>query len=227
MIQAAIFDMDGLMLDTEPAYRIAWQAASAECGYELPDPLYFTLIGRGRSEGEQTLVDAFGPQFPVDRFRAACLRRETEMFETTPVPKKPGLDELLDLLDSCNISKAVATSTERRTAVAQLRAAKLLERFEAVATGDDVVNGKPAPDLFLLAARRLGVEPSRCIVFEDAEAGTIAAHSAGMTVFIVPDLKRPSAEVRSLAKGTFASLVDVADHLRFLGLFGSVPAPKR
>ena len=66
MIQAAIFDMDGLMLDTEPAYRIAWQAASAECGYDLPDPLYFTLIGRGRSEGEQTLVDAFGPRFPVD-----------------------------------------------------------------------------------------------------------------------------------------------------------------
>jgi HAD superfamily hydrolase (TIGR01509 family) len=213
MIQAAIFDMDGLMLDTEPAYRIAWQAASAECGYELPDPLYFTLIGRGRSEGEQTLVEAFGPQFPVDAFRAACLRREAAMFDNTPPPKKPGLDALLDLLDSRNIVKAVATSTEQRTAVAQLAAAGLLNRFVAVATGDEVVNGKPAPDLFLLAAQRLGVEPAQCIVFEDAEAGTIAAHRAGMTVFIVPDLKQPSDEVRSLAKGVFKSLGEVARHL--------------
>lgn len=213
LIKAAIFDMDGLMLDTEPAYRIAWQAASAECGYELPDPLYFTLVGRGRSEGEQALVDAFGPQFPVDAFRAACLRREASIFDTTTPPKKPGLDELLDLLDSRKIVKAVATSTERRTAVAQLAGAGLLNRFDAVATGDEVVNGKPAPDLFLLAAQRLGVEPAHCIVFEDAEPGTIAAHLAGMTVFIVPDLKQPSGEVRSLAKGVFESLAEVARHL--------------
>jgi len=222
MIRAAIFDMDGLMLDTEPAYRIAWQAASAECGYDLPDPLYFTLIGCGRSEGEQTLVDAFGPQFPVDAFRAACLRREAAIFETTPVPKKPGLDELLDLLDSRKIVKAVATSTERQTAIAQLTAAGLLPRFAAVATGDEVVNGKPAPDLFLLAAQRLGVEPGECIVFEDAEAGTIAAHAAGMTVFIVPDLKQPSPEVQRLAHGVFPSLVEATS-----ALFGSVPAPQR
>ena len=213
MIQAAIFDMDGLMLDTEPAYRIAWQAASAECGYALPDPLYFTLIGRGRSEGEQTLVDAFGPRFPVGAFRAACLRREAAMFDNTPPPKKPGLDELLDLLDSRNIAKAVATSTERRTAVAQLTAAGLLNRFAAVATGDEVVNGKPAPDLYLLAAQRIGIEPAHCIVFEDAEAGAIAAHRAGMTVYIVPDLKQPSSEVRSLANGVFESLAAVAASL--------------
>jgi HAD superfamily hydrolase (TIGR01509 family) len=213
LIKAAIFDMDGLMLDTEPAYRVAWQAASAECGYDLPDPLYFTLIGRGRSEGEQTLVDAFGPEFPVDAFRAACLRREAAMFDTTAPPKKPGLDELLELLDSRKIVKAVATSTERRTAVAQLTAAGLLNRFDAVATGDEVVNGKPAPDLFLLAAQRLGVEPVHCIVFEDAEAGTIAAHRAGMRVFIVPDLKQPSPEVRNLAAGVFESLTAVAHHL--------------
>jgi HAD superfamily hydrolase (TIGR01509 family) len=228
MIQAAIFDMDGLMLDTEPAYRVAWQAASAECGYDLPDPLYLTLIGRGRSEGERTLVDAFGPQFPVDAFRAACLRREAEIFATMPVPKKPGLDHLLDLLDSRGIAKAVATSTERRTAVAQLTIAGLLDRFDAVATGDEVVNGKPAPDLFLLAAQRLGVEPPHCIVFEDAEAGTIAAHNAGMTVFIVPDLKQPSPEVKRLAQGVFESLTEAAAYLSSgSGALGSMPAPER
>ena len=90
-----------------------------------------------------------------------------------------------------------------------------------------MVNGKPAPDLFLLAAQRLGVQPVHCIVFEDAEAGTIAAHAAGMTVFIVPDLKQPSPEVRSLANGVFESLTGVSDHLMGSGLFGSVPAPQR
>ncbi len=202
------------MLDTEPAYRVAWQQASAECGYDLPDPLYFTLIGRSRIEGEEMLMNAFGPEFPLDEFHAACFRREAAVFETTPPLKKPGLDELLDLLDSHNVVKAVATSTVRETAVTQLAAAGLLDRFEAVATGDEVENGKPSPDLFLLAARRLGVRTVDCLVLEDAEAGVIAAHSAGMMVFMVPDLRPPSPEVKRLANGVFESLGAVAEHLR-------------
>jgi beta-phosphoglucomutase-like phosphatase (HAD superfamily) len=212
LIQGVIFDMDGLMLDTEPAYRMAWQQASAECGYDLPDTLYFTLIGRSRIEGEQTLVDTYGPQFPLDAFHAACLRREAAVFDTTPPLKKPGLDGLLDLLDSRQVAKAVATSTVRQTATAQLAAAGLLDRFPVVTTGDEVANGKPSPDLFLLAAQRLGIEPVHCLVLEDAEAGVIAAHRAGMMVYIVPDLKPPSAEVMRLANGEFESLTAVAEH---------------
>jgi beta-phosphoglucomutase-like phosphatase (HAD superfamily) len=210
LIQGVIFDMDGLMLDTEPAYRVAWQQASAECGYDLPDALYFTLVGRSRIESEQALVDALGPEFPLHAFRAACLRREADVFDTTPPLKKPGLDELLDWLDSLGVVKAVATSTVGQTAITQLAAAGLLDRFDVVATGDEVTNGKPAPDLFLLAAQRLGIEPVHCLVLEDAEAGVIAAHRAGMMVFMVPDLKPPSPEVKSLANGVFESLSAVA-----------------
>ncbi len=213
VIRAVIFDMDGLMLDTEPAYRVAWQQASAECGYHLPDALYFRLIGRSRVEGEQTLADAFGPGFPLDAFHDACLRREAAVFDTTPPIKKPGLDELLDLLDSHRVAKAIATSTERQTATTQLAAAGLFDRFEVVATGDEVTNGKPAPDLFLLAAKRLGIEPVHCLVLEDAEPGVIAAHRAGMTVFMVPDMKPPSPEVERLTNGVFESLSAVAEHL--------------
>jgi HAD superfamily hydrolase (TIGR01509 family) len=211
MVQGVIFDMDGLMLDTEPAYRVAWRQASAECGFDLPDALYFTLIGRSRVEGEEALVAAFGPGFPLDRFHDACLRHEAAVFDTTPPRKKPGLDELLDLLDSRRLVKAVATSTVRQTAVTQLAAAGLLDRFDVVATGDEVANGKPAPDMFLLAAERLGIEPAHCLVLEDAEAGVIAAHRAGMMVFMVPDLKPPSPEVKRLANGIFESLTAVAD----------------
>ena len=135
-----------------------------------------------------------------------------------PPLKKPGLDELLDLLDSLHVAKAVATSTVRQTATTQLAAAGLLDRFEVVATGDEVGNGKPSPDLFLLAAQRLGIEPVHCLVLEDAEAGVIAAHRAGMMVFVVPDLKPPSAEVRRLANGVFESLAAVVSRVETLCL---------
>ncbi len=84
MIQGVIFDMDGLMLDTEPAYRVAWQQAAAECGFDLLDALYFTLVGRSRIEGEQALVAAFGPGFPLDAFHDACLRHEAAVFDVPP-----------------------------------------------------------------------------------------------------------------------------------------------
>ena len=91
-----------------------------------------------------------------------------------------------------------------------------MERFNVIATGDEVRNGKPAPDLFLLAAHRLGMKPSQCLVLEDSEAGVVAAHRAGMQVYVVPDLKPPSRAVEELTQGRFESLVAVERRLRRL-----------
>jgi len=212
-VSAVIFDMDGLMLDTEPLYRAACQQAATEFGYTLSDAIHLRLIGRNIADGQQVLLDEFGSDFPMDAFRDRCQTLEAAFEGSSMVPKKYGLDELLDLLDSRNIAKAVATSTRRKIAVAQLAATGLLDRFEVIATGDEVTNGKPAPDLFLLAARRLGIDPGACLVLEDAEPGVIAAHRAGMQVFMVPDLQAPSAETERLANGTFRSLEAVARHL--------------
>jgi HAD superfamily hydrolase (TIGR01509 family) len=208
-IGAVIFDMDGLMLDTEPIYKMAWQRAAAECGHPISEELYAELIGRSRVDGEAILADAFGAAFSMEDFRAVCARCEAAAFaENLPVIK-PGLEELLALLEARAIPKAVATSTERHIAEQQLGSLGLLARFSVLATGDEVVNGKPAPDLFLLAASRLAIEPLQCLVLEDSEAGVMAAHRAGMHVFCVPDIKRPSAEVAALADGRFVSLADV------------------
>ena len=215
-ICAVIFDMDGLMLDTEPIYKIAWQRAAIECGYPISEELYVDLIGRSRVDGENILRGAFGSPFSLEDFRAACHRCETAAFAEDPPARKPGLDELLALLDSRGVPKAVATSTERMQAAAQLGGLGLLERFNIIATGDEVVNGKPAPDLFLLAAHRLGMEPSQCLVLEDSEAGVIAAHRAGMQVYVVPDLKSPSRAIEELTQGRFDSLVAVERRLRRL-----------
>jgi beta-phosphoglucomutase-like phosphatase (HAD superfamily) len=117
-IRAVIFDMDGLMLDTEPIYKVAWQRAAIECGYPISEELYFDLIGRSRVDGEKVLLNAFGPVFSVDAFRAACRECEAAAFAEELPAKKPGLDDLLALLDSHGMPKAVATSTERAQAAA-------------------------------------------------------------------------------------------------------------
>lgn len=223
MIQAVIFDMDGLLLDTEPLYRAAWQQASQVCGRMLSDAVYARLLGRNRADAERMLAQEFGEGFALEHFRTVCKQFEAAEFAKGPIPKKNGVHELMTLLESRHIPKAVATSTERARALPNLAASGLLERFGAVATGDEVAKGKPAPDLFLLAAQRLGVANSGCLVIEDAEPGVRAARSAGMSVYIVPDMITPSPEAKKLANGTFESLRNVARHLG-LELNGTRPA---
>ncbi len=219
LIEAVIFDMDGLMLDTEPLYRAAWQRAANELGYTLSDQVFIQMIGRSARDSEEILLNEFGPAFPLAAFQNRYPQLEAR-FREKPLPKKRGLDELLSLLDSKRVPKAVATSTWGKIAIPGLASAGLLDRFDAIATGDEVTKGKPEPDLFLLAATRLGVEPEECLVLEDAEAGVIAAHRAGMQVFVIPDLQLPSVESSALANGVFDSLAEVANSLQNI-TFGS------
>jgi HAD superfamily hydrolase (TIGR01509 family) len=215
--KAVIFDMDGLMLDTEPRYREAWIEAAAECGSVLSDEAYSPVIGRTLREGEQYILEHFGADFPLEQFRAACRRLERIHLEAGPLPKKPGLEALIAFLESRRIPLAVATSTTRDMAPRQLEAAGLLHHFNAIATGDEIEHGKPAPDLFLLAASRLGIDPADCLVLEDSAAGVAAAHAAGMPVFMVPDLLPPSEETRRLATAVSDSLDEVRQALSHIG----------
>ena len=120
--------------------------------------------------------------------------------------------------------KAVATSTRREISLPELTKTNLLPRFRTVATGDEVTYGKPAPDLFLLAAKRLGADPSRCLVLEDAEPGVLGARRAGMQVYMVPDLQVPSARAQQEATAIFGSLYEVATHLKMLRSEAEAPA---
>ncbi|HXH40143.1 MAG TPA: HAD family phosphatase [Thermoanaerobaculia bacterium] len=204
---AVIFDMDGLLLDSEPLYRVTWQTAAAELGCPIDDAFYARFVGRGNEEAERLLRERFGEALPLDEFRERWQRDWDRRLDLAPLPRKPGAIELLDLLESLGMARGLATSTPRSVALRCL--GDLAGRFAAFAFGDEVTHSKPAPDLFLLASQRLGVEPGHCLVLEDSEAGVRAARAAGMEVIIVPDLIEPPQEIAAMARHVCRSLHDV------------------
>ena len=195
-VEAVIFDMDGLLIDTEAVYLEAYQAAAALMEVQLPLAFCHSLIGRPSPDCDRLIQEFLGPAFELDVFNDHADGHAARALEAN-VPVKPGAVELLAFLAERGLPLAVATSSSRRTAERHLGQAGLLGHFHALATRDDVVRGKPHPDLYLEAARRLGVAPERCLAFEDSNHGLTAAHAAGAIAVMVPDIVPPTDEVRA------------------------------
>ena len=203
---AVVFDMDGLMLDSERAINACMARAARELGHDLPDALWLAMVGRGEAVCRAMLAGRVG-----EDAADALLARSGALYDAVAaagIDHRPGIVELLRLLVARGIPRAVATSTRRPLAIAKLRAAGLLDYFDAVCTSSDVARPKPAPDVYLLAAERLGVEPARCLVLEDSPTGVRAALAAGMTPVQVPDMLAPDEEVRALGHRIVASLAE-------------------
>ncbi len=213
-LHAVILDMDGIIIDSETIYRIAWQAAASELGYVLSADSYSSLLGFTIQDAEAELSRRFGPDFSVPCFHRLWMRRWTQIVETHGMPVKPGLWDFLDVTEACHLPVAVATSSDSKIVEFSLRAAGLDGRFTCIVSGDQVSNGKPAPDLFLEAARRLAVLPQTCIVFEDSEAGLQAAKAAGIPAIMIPDLKPPSPQAKAMAFRILPSLHEAADFIK-------------
>jgi HAD superfamily hydrolase (TIGR01509 family) len=196
-VAAVIFDMDGLMVDTEPVYQAAWQQAAAELGYDLDDELYATLVGRPTLACEAIILERFGAGFPLKRFRERWPELWRSEVDRNGVQTKPGLEEILTFVESHRLPVAIATSSETEYVQVTLRRAGLTNRFAAMVTGDEISRGKPEPDIYLEAARKLGVPASRCVALEDSEAGIRAVQAAGMTGLLVPHWPASSAAVQA------------------------------
>lgn len=205
-IEAVVFDMDGLLLDSETVNcRIGTQVAG-EMGFTLTQALYQRTIGRTWPVAEAIYKEYFGVDFDTVYFRTQCAGREAACAQAGGIPLKPGAVALLDWLGGLGVPLALATSTARELAQAKLTGVGLAGYFPTAVFGDMVAHSKPAPDIYLAAAAALGVPPDRCAAFEDSHAGIRAAHGAGMTAVMVPDMVPPDAQVAPLAAAILPSL---------------------
>ncbi len=197
------------MLDTETIYHIAWRQAGQMLGFYLSDELLMQTVGRKMEDCFRLLVEDQGAHFPIEQFKVQSRQCWHEYVEQHGIPHKPGLLPLLDFLDEQHIPKAVATSTVYEWAIFTLGKAGIEHRFTTIVSGDQVEHGKPAPDIFLKAADKLGIDPLCCIGLEDSEAGIAAVANAGMYAIMIPDIKPPSATARGHAHQVLPTLHEV------------------
>lgn len=196
---SVIFDVDGLLVDTEPVSRESWQRAMATFGYPINDKFFLNFIGRTPNDDSLFLREVFGDQFPFDDVYSRRNDIYDELVKFHGFAVKPGAYTLLEFLTQQQIRIAVASSTPRFHSVDKLSSTHLIDFFEIHVFGDDIQHGKPAPDIFLAAAHGLGVPPSDCWVIEDSPAGVRGATAAGMQVIMVPDLIAPDSELKEMA----------------------------
>ena len=208
--RAVVFDMDGLLVDTEVLVREAMMDQALEMGRELPLPVFLSMVGTNHATSEQVLVDHFGPGFPLGEFKTSWVKRYRVLSEAG-VSLKTGVVELLDQLDALKIPRAVCTSSHHREVNLNLTPHGLIDRFQQFVAHGDYARGKPAPDPFLKAAEVLGVAPDFCLALEDSHNGVRAAHAAGMMTIMVPDLLEPTAEIEGLCVRIVESLHEVCD----------------
>lgn len=212
MIQGVIFDMDGLMFDSERVWGTLWEPAFARFGMAVPDGLPTAMRGITGDAAIATIRAHCGDSVDAEAVFAAFYEIAEERF-AQGAEKKRGLDELLAYLAGKGVPLAVASSSPEVIVRTNLEVAGVRPFFAEVVHGREVAHSKPAPDIFLEAARRLGTDPAHTLVLEDSHAGVRAGAAGGFVTVMVPDTVAPTDEIRSLTACVCEDLLEVRDLL--------------
>ena len=207
--KAVVFDMDGLLIDSEAIALAASIEACREYGFELDISVYYRCIGTNNALAREILTVGHGSDFPYDLISKLFEEKYYNEVLNKPVPLKTGVLDLLKYLEKERVKKAVVTSTNHSLAVNELTNAKINRYFDFVLGGDQISKGKPNPEMYLTACERLREKPGDCLALEDSDNGVISAFEAGLTVIQIPDLVEPSAKVKALGHKVMQSLEEV------------------
>ena len=206
MKKGAIFDMDGLLFDTERLFQDGWVEMAKQFG-QTPHPDFSMAVAGTSGAGMREVILRYYPEVDAGAFQAGCIAYAEEIL-SKGIPERPGMREILAFFRSHGVKIAVASGSGREMVLSNLRRAGVEAYFDAVVSSDEVERGKPAPDIFQLAAQRLGCAPEECYVFEDGVNGVRAGIAAGCATVMIPDLYQPTEELRRGCAGIYPSLCD-------------------
>jgi len=211
MISGVVFDMDGLMFDTESLAMDAWEVAGEQCGYPLTRSLMTATIGLSDQDTAEYLGTMIGASFDFAMARRAAMDYISSRIQEYGVPIKPGLLPLLNHLRKLGIPLAVASSSPENHIHSLLESAHVSSYFQVILSADSVVRCKPAPDIYIAAAKALGMDPQQCLALEDSPIGIQSAYDAGLLPVMIPDLVPANPGLTPLLYAQCETLSDVID----------------
>ena len=211
--KAVVFDMDGVIFDSERATMDCWIEVAEKHGIKDIESPLTACIGTNAQRTREILLEAYGCDFPYDAYHEEESRIYSERYGGGKIPVKNGASEILESLKCAGKKIALASSTRRQRVVDQLRNAGILEYFDAVIAGDMVTRSKPDPEIFLVACETIGVDPADAYAIEDSYNGIRAAHRGGLRPLMVPDMLPANEEMYELSEAVLESLVEVIEYL--------------
>lgn len=213
-IRGILFDMDGLVLDSEALYTRFWREAAHDLGYPMTVEQSLGMRSLGKKRGQPYLESLFGPAIDYSQVRAKRIELMDVYVNRHGIPTKPGIFELLGYMEENHIPGAITSSSPMEFIERHLSNANLLHRFQKLCSGHAIPNGKPAPDIYLLGAAELDLKPEECLALEDSPTGILSAYRAGCLPVMIPDLDQPNEDTQNLLFAKADSLTDIIDILK-------------
>ena len=213
-IRGILFDMDGLVLDSESLYTRFWRESANALGFPMTVEQSLGMRSLGKSLGQPYLESLFGPSVDYTTLREKRIQLMDAYVAQHGIAPKSGIYELLDYMEENGIAAAITSSSPMEFIEKHLSAVNLLHRFQKLCSGHNIPNGKPAPDIYLLGAKELDLKPEECLALEDSPTGILSAYRAGCLPVMIPDLDQPKEDTQKLLFAKADSLADIIDILK-------------